>query len=177
MKIRTIFSMLGMALLLVAGLTSCKQDIEYKVYENDQLPYIFEVPTTWTMDDSHPNCVKFLNADQSMGISCEVGIDALAKEEELDSFYEWELNKHKHEINNEQDVEKTFDHYILKWKDADGDYYIEGEKCVNGYLGCICMGSDSTNLSQATEIFQHVFESIAPNPHFLAPEDVEDEEK
>ena len=169
--------MLLMAWLIITGFTACEQELEYKVYTNVQLPFTFEVPATWTMDDSIPGLVKFYDTEKSMGINCEVGIDVLEPAEKFDDYCIWQLKRYKSDINTEQELLKGHDHYILKWKDADGDYYIEGEKCVNGYLGCICMGSDSINLPQATKIFQYVFKSIAPNPHFVAPKNVEGEEE
>ena len=168
--------MLFVAWFLIAGLTACEQQLEYKVYTNSQLPFTFEVPTTWTTDSSISGLIKFYNAEKSMGINCEVGYDFLMSEEKLDEVCVWQLNRYKSNINTEQELIKGHDHYILKWKDVDGDYYIDGGKCVNGYISSIFMVSDSISLSQASEIFQHVFESISPNPDFEKPTDLDVEE-
>lgn len=167
--------MLLMAWLIITGFTACEQELEYKVYTNAQLPFTFEVPATWTMDDSIPGLVKFYDTEKSMGINCEVGIDVLEPAEKFDDYCIWQLKRYKSDINTEQELLKGHDHYILKWKDEDGDYYFDGGKCVNGYIGSILMVSDTCTLSQANKIFQHVFESISPNPKFEKPEETNEE--
>lgn len=176
-KVKTILCMLSVAWLIMTGITACEQKLEYKVYTNAQLPYTFEVPATWMMDDSIPGIVKFYNAEKSMGINCEVGSDALVPEENLDNYCDWDLKRHKSDINNnEQELVKANTHYILKWRDDDGVYYIDGGKCVNGYLGGIRMVSDSITQMEAYKIFEHVFGSISSNPDFEEPEDTDEED-
>ena len=74
-------------LLALLVITACEQETAYKTYENGRLPYILDVPETWEMDESNPLFIKFLNANHTLSISCEIGEFTLIPEEHFEAVF------------------------------------------------------------------------------------------
>ncbi len=157
-------------------ITSCEKETAYRTYENGRLPYILEVPDTWEMDESSPLFVKFLNADHTLSISCEIGEYTLIPEKHFNAFYEFLYKEHEDSIYNQAIVQKTDSLYILNWKGDEGTYVFDGSKPMNGYLCGIQVTTTAETLQEGQSVFQHVFESIRPNPNFVAPVHQDDED-
>lgn len=166
MKKLGIFIVFALTLLFI---TSCEQETAYKTYENGRLPYILDVPETWEMDESNPLFIKFLNADHTLSISCEIGEFTLIPEEHFEAFYDFLYEEHEDSIFNKASIQKTDSLYILNWKGKEGVYVFDGSKTMNGYLCGIQVAATAERLEEGQAIFQHVFESIRPNPYFIAP--------
>ena len=165
MKKLGIFIVFALTLLFI---TSCEQETAYKTYENGRLPYILDVPETWEMDESNPLFIKFLNADHTLSISCEIGEFTLIPEEHFEAFYDFLYEEHEDSIFNKASIQKTDSLYILNWKGKEGVYVFDGSKTMNGYLCGIQVAATAERLEEGQAIFQHVFESIRPNPYFIA---------
>lgn len=164
-------------LLALLVITSCEQGTTYRTYENGRLPYILEVPETWEMDESNPLFIKFLNAEHTLSISCEIGEYTLIPEKHFEAFYDYLYEEHEDSIYNKASIQKTDSLYILNWKSKDGVVVFDGSKPMNGYLCGIQVAATTEKLEEGQAIFQHVFESIRPNPSFIAPpqhEDIDD---
>ncbi len=131
MKKLGIFIVFALTLLFI---TSCEQKTAYKTYENGRLPYILDVPETWEMDESNPLFIKFLNADHTLSISCEIGEFTLIPEEHFEAFYDFLYEEHEDSIFNKASIQKTDSLYILNWKGKEGVYVFDGSKTMNGYL-------------------------------------------
>ena len=131
MKKLGIFIVFALTLLVI---TSCEQETAYKTYENGRLPYILDVPETWEMDESNPLFIKFLNADHTLSISCEIGEFTLIPEEHFEAFYDFLYEEHEDSIFNKASIQKTDSLYILNWKGKEGVYVFDGSKTMNGYL-------------------------------------------
>jgi len=173
MKTLNIFIASLLTLLIV---TSCEQEMTYKTYENGRLPYLLDVPDTWEMDESSPVLIKFLNAEHTISISCEIGEHTLIPDRYFDAFYEFLYEEHKDAIYNPQALQKTDSLYIMNWKANDSTYVFDGSKPMNGYLCGIQVTTTTNTLSEGLAIFQHVIESIRPNPNFIAPITQEDDD-
>ena len=156
-------------LLTLLVITSCEQETAYRTYENGRLPYILDVPGTWEMDESNPLFIKFLNAEHTLSISCEIGEYTLIPEKHFEAFYDYLYKEHEDSIYNRAGIQKTDSLYILNWKSKDGIYVFDGSKPMNGYLCGIQVAATAETLEEGQAIFQHVFESIRPNPNFIVP--------
>ena len=165
-----------LAILCLTTLAACEEKSEYRTYENGRLPYILEVPATWEMDESNPVLIKFLNAEHTIVISCEIGDHSLIPEKHFNDFYEYLYKEHEDSLFNKETHQKTDSLYILKWKGKNDLYVFDGSKCMNGYLCGIQVNSTPEATQEAQTIFQHVFESLRPNPNFIAPASIDDEE-
>ena len=157
-------------------MTACEQETTYKTYENGRLPYLLDVPDTWEMDESSPVFIKFQNAEHTISISCEIGEHTLIPDRYFNAFYEFLYKEHEADIYNQASIQKTDSLYIMNWKDNDSTYVFDGSKPMNGYLCGIQVTTNATTLSEGQAIFQHVFESIRPNPNFIAPITQEDDD-
>ena len=76
-----------LAILCLTTLVACEEKSEYRTYENGRLPYVLDVPVTWEMDESNPVLIKFINAEHTIVISCEIGEHSLIPEKHFDDFY------------------------------------------------------------------------------------------
>ena len=176
MNNKSILHILMVAFLSLVALTACEQEMTYRTYENGRLPYILDVPDTWEMDESSPVLIKFLNPEHTISISCEIGEYTLIPEKHFNAFYEFLYKEHEAEIYNQASVQKTDSLYILNWMTKDNLFVFDGSKPMNGYLCGIQVATTATTLQEGQTIFQHVFESIKPNPNFIAPPIHEEDE-
>lgn len=163
------------SLLTLLVMTSCEQETTYRTYENGRLPYLLDVPDTWEMDESDPIFIKFQNADHTISISCEIGEHTLIPDQYFNAFYEFLYEEHKNAIYNPALIQKTDSLYIMNWKDNDSTYVFDGSKPMNGYLCGIQVTTNAMTMNEGLDIFQRVFESIRPNPNFIAPITQEDD--
>ena len=163
--------------LAMLGMASCEQETPYRTYENGRLPYILDVPETWEMDESNPIFIKFQNAEHTLSISCEIGEFTLIPERHFEAFYDFLYEEHEDSIFNKASIEKTDSLYILNWKGKEGVYVFDGSKTMNGYLCGIQVAATAETLEEGQAIFQRVFESIRPNPNFIAPPHHAEEEE
>jgi hypothetical protein len=164
-------------LLALLVITACEQGTAYRTYENGRLPYILDVPETWEMDESNPLFINFLNDDHTLSISCEIGEFTLIPERHYEAFYDYLYEEHEDSIFNKSAIQKTDSLYILNWKGKDGVYVFDGSKIMNGYLCGIQVAATAETLEEGQTIFQHVFQSIRPNPNFIAPPQHEDDDE
>ena len=135
------------------------------------------MPDTWELDESSPVFIKFQNADHTISIRCEIGEHTLIPERYFNAFYEFLYKEHEASIYNPASIQKTDSLYFMNWKDNDSTYVFDGSKPMNGYLCGIQVTAVATALSEGESIFQHVFESIRPNPQFIAPVTHEDDDE
>jgi len=163
--------------LAVLVMASCEQETPYRTYENGRLPYILDVPETWEMDESNPIFIKFQNAEHTLSISCEIGEFTLIPERHFEAFYDFLYEEHEDSIFNKASIEKTDSLYILNWKGKEGVYVFDGSKTMNGYLCGIQVAATAETLEEGQAIFQRVFESMRPNPNFIAPPHHAEEEE
>ncbi len=177
MKSRSTLTILLITLFALQTFTSCNQEITYKTYENGRLPYLLDVPDTWELDESSPVFIKFQNADHTISIRCEIGEHTLIPERYFNAFYEFLYKEHEASIYNHAGIQKTDSLYIMNWKENDSTYVFDGSKPMNGYLCGIQVIAVATALTEGQIIFQHVFESIRPNPQFIAPVTHEDDDE
>ena len=174
--LRTTLNTLIVAILCLTTLVACEEKSEYRTYENGRLPYVLEVPATWEMDESNPVLIKFINAEHTIVISCEIGDHSLIPEKHFEDFYAYLRNEHADSLFNVETHQKTDSLYILKWKGKNDLYVFDGSKCMNGYLCGIQVNSTPEATQEAQTVFQHVFESLHPNPNFIAPPSIDDED-
>ncbi|NLV53026.1 MAG: hypothetical protein GXY64_07150 [Bacteroidales bacterium] len=160
------------ALFVLLTFSSCEK---YKTYENGRLPYLVEIPTDWNMGESSPVLIKFYNADRSIVISCDIGELSLIRDYQFNEFYDYLYQKHEKNIYDKEAIVKTDSLYVLNWRKADNTYVIDGSKCMNGYLCGIQVTSNSKSKEKGKKVFERIFESIHPNPNFIAPQNHEEE--
>ena len=163
-------------LISLLTLTACEQETTYRTYENGRLPYILDVPDNWEMDESSPVFIKFQNAERTISISCEIGEHTLIPDRYFNAFYEFLYMEHEAAIYNPARIQKTDSLYIMNWKENDSTFVFDGSKPMNGYLCGIQVTTTTQTLEEGYTIFQHVFESIRPNPNFIAPITQEDDD-
>jgi len=170
------YSKLIAILLPLMILTACEKETTYRTYENGRLPYLLDVPDTWEMDESDPIFIKFTNPEHTISIGCEIAEHTMIPEIYFNAFYEFLYKEHEADIYNKDLIQKTDSLYIINWKENDSTFVFDGSKPMNGYLCGIQVTTTTTTLQEGQAIFQHVFESIQPNPNFIAPAIYEDED-